>query len=145
MSFAYPNSLRAMAIQFSTVAVALLVLTASQQARADDKPDEETLALGKRTFLLCQSCHTTEKGGRKKQGPNLWEIFGSKAGEGRDFKFSPAITDSGITWTEETLEQYIENPRNFIPGNRMSFAGIRDEKRRKTLIAYLKQATTESE
>jgi len=108
---------------------------------AADAPDEATLKLGQRSFMLCISCHSTEENGKNKIGPNLWGVFGRKAGAKADFKFSDAMQKSNVTWSEATMDEWIANPMKFIPGSRMAFRGVDKEENRKALIAYLKQQT----
>ena len=74
-------------------------------------------------------------------GPHLVGIFGRKAGSVKGFRYSKAMKDSGVVWNQVTLSAYFANPRKFIKGNRMAFAGLRKKKDRDDLIAYLKQAT----
>ena len=80
--------------------------------------------------------------GRRPQsvGPNLHGIFGRKAGTADDFAYSEAMKKSGIVWDDDTLAKYLRNPREFIPGNRMAFPGIKDDKQIADLLAYLHQA-----
>jgi cytochrome c len=104
-------------------------------------PDEATMKLGQRVFLMCRSCHSTEKDGRHKVGPNLNGMFGAKAGTKPDFKYSDAVAKSGITWSEETINEWLVKPKDFLPGNKMAFAGVPKEADRKALIAYLKVQT----
>ena len=94
-------------------------------------------AAGKRTFKLCQSCHTTAEGGGNLVGPNLHGVFGRAAGSKEGFAFSDAMTNSGIVWSGEELDKYLETPAKYIPGNRMTFAGVRKPDDRKAVIAYL--------
>ena len=91
---------------------------------------------GRRRFRLCQSCHTLEEGGRSMVGPNLYGVFGSEAGAG-DFTYSRQLSESGIVWDAETMDAWLANPRQYIPGNRMSFVGLRNEEDRRDVIAYL--------
>ncbi|MEZ5998210.1 MAG: cytochrome c family protein [Hyphomonas sp.] len=94
-------------------------------------------ALGKRTFKLCQSCHTANEGGGNLVGPNLHGVFGRAAGSKEGFAYSDAMKNSGIVWSPAELETYLENPAKDIPGNRMSFAGVRKPADRAAVIAYL--------
>lgn len=99
------------------------------------------LANGKSTFALCQSCHTITQGGPDKTGPNLYGVFGRPAGAHGDFKYSDAVKAAGFKWDAEKLDAWLANPKTFLPGNRMTFAGLKDEQKRRDLIAYLKVET----
>jgi cytochrome c len=124
----------------STILGLAISLSVSAPAAAQ-APDEATMKLGNRVFLMCRSCHSTEKDGRHKVGPNLHGMFGAKAGTKPDFKYSDVVAKSGITWSEETLNEWLVKPKDFLPGNKMAFAGVPKEPDRKALIAYLKQMT----
>lgn len=89
-------------------------------------------------YNRCAVCHTANKGGEDKLGPNLYGVFGSRAAEG-GFSYSTALKDSGLTWDEATLHSWLENPRALVPGNRMSFPGLKDAAKRQEIIDYLKQ------
>jgi cytochrome c len=94
-------------------------------------------AAGQRVFAQCRACHVTDKGVNR-VGPSLHGIVGRKAGTVPGFKYSKANASSGVTWTEDKLFEYLENPRKFIPGTTMAFAGIRNPQQRADLIAWLK-------
>ncbi|WGM39417.1 cytochrome c family protein [Caulobacter sp. NIBR1757] len=99
------------------------------------------LAAGKQAFALCQSCHTITDGGPDKTGPNLHGVFGRVAGTHGTFKYSDALKAAGFTWDAEKLDAWLANPKTFLPGNRMTFVGLKDETKRRDLIAYLKVET----
>ncbi len=102
-------------------------------AKADPK-------VGAGVFGRCKACHLVDKSGRSlPTGPNLWGIVGRKIAAGATYKrYSPAFKKQSGEWTYERLVQYLRDPRGFIPGNRMSFAGIRDATELAGLIAYLR-------
>lgn len=98
-------------------------------------------ARGKRTFKLCQSCHTLTDGGQNLVGPNLYGVFGRSIGAVEGFTYSKAVQESDIVWTPEILAEWLESPRNFLPGNKMSFAGVRKPEDRTAVIAYIMAET----
>lgn len=99
-------------------------------------------AKGERAFNQhCKTCHIVEKGGKSGVGPNLAGVFGRKAGTQEGFKFSEAMTGSGIVWSEQTLGEYLQDPKGRIPGNKMLFVGIKRPDQLVDLIAYLKKTT----
>jgi cytochrome c len=97
-------------------------------------------AAGQAVFNRCKICHTIEAGGRNVVGPNLHGVFGRKAGSLPNFAYSPAMKDSGVVWDDDTLTKYLRDPKEFIPGDRMAFPGIKDEGQLADLLAYLHEA-----
>jgi cytochrome c len=112
---------------------ALLLLPLAARARADDTGSSE--------LQKCRICHTLDKGGANRVGPNLFSIFGRKAGTGAGYNYSPAMKDSGIVWDDRSMAGFLRDPRGAIPGNHMSFPGIQDDAALDDLLAQLKRAT----
>ena len=96
---------------------------------------------GRRAFARCRSCHTITPGGPNMTGPNLYGVFGSKAGAREKYSYSHAMRTADFTWDAETLDHWLQNPRTFLPGNKMSFAGLPDATDRRDVIAFLKVET----
>jgi cytochrome c len=117
-----------------TMLIVALVLAAGA-ARADGDA-----ARGEKRFEECATCHTIERGVNN-VGPSLYGVLGRKAGEIADFRYSPAMKRSGLTWTAQTLDVFIADPQKEVPGNRMPFAGMPDAGERADLIAYLMKAS----
>lgn len=92
---------------------------------------------GTKVFKKCKACHTVDQGGKNKVGPNLFGIVGKEAGKVEGFKYSKAMKGSGLTWDEATLDGFLKKPKKYMKGTKMSFAGLKKEKDRKNVIAYL--------
>jgi cytochrome c len=122
--------------RYGTFLLAALALAAAGgAARADGDA-----ARGEQRFVECATCHMLQQGANN-VGPSLYGLLGRKAGEIADFRYSPAMKKSGITWTAQTLDAFIADPQKEVPGNRMPFAGMPDPGDRADLIAYLMKAS----
>jgi cytochrome c len=119
-------------IYFLTVSLFLSHGVFLLQANAQD------LKRGEKLFEACASCHSLSKEDQNTVGPSLFGLFGRKAGALEDFRYSPALKRSGITWNQQTLNTFLVDPQKSIPANRMPFDGIPNAKDRNDLIAFLK-------
>ena len=97
-------------------------------------------AAGEKVFNRCRACHVLDAD-TNRVGPYLQGVFGRTAGTVEGFNYSPAMKDSGIVWEEETIAEYVTDPKGYVPGNRMAFPGLRKEEDVANLVAYLKEAT----
>lgn len=115
--------------------IAIAFVAASQAADGNAQDGEDV-------FRKCQACHAVGPGAKNRVGPVLNDLFGRKPGTIEGFAYSAGnkkAGENGLVWTEETLFKYLEDPRAFVPGTTMAFAGLKDEQDRRDVIAYLKQ------
>jgi cytochrome c len=122
-------------VRFAVAASALtLILVATGVARAGGDA-----ARGEKRFDECATCHSLKEGVNG-VGPSLHAVFGRKAAGLDDFRYSPAMKRSGLTWTPQALATFIADPQKAVPNNRMPFAGMPDASDRDDLVAYLEKA-----
>jgi cytochrome c len=93
-------------------------------------------AKGERIFNQCRICHSLETG-KNLVGPSLNGVIGRKSGMADGYRYSDAMAKAGIVWNDETLAKYLKNPKEFVPGNKMSFAGLKSDDDIANVIAYL--------
>jgi cytochrome c len=116
-------------------AMSLMALSIPTSAQTGDA------TRGERVFRTCVACHSLERD-RNMTGPSLAELWNRKAGGLSSFtRYSPAMNSAGILWDDKTLDEYVKDPQHFIPGNTMTFPGIKNAQQRADLVAFLKEAT----
>lgn len=107
-----------------------------------EKPVAELIASadpkhGEKVFGACKACHTADTSGKNKIGPNLWNVVGRKKATEPGFSYSDAFHKLEGNWTDADLEKFIHSPKEFAPGTKMTFAGIKKNKDLAALIVYL--------
>ena len=122
-----------MIMRLQTIAAAATFLLAASIAQAQGDPKR-----GEKVFEACRACHAAD-GEANEVGPGLRGVFGRHVGERDDFRYSPALKRSGITWTAQTLDIFIADPQKMVPGNRMPYDGLPDARARADLIIYMLQ------
>jgi cytochrome c len=121
--------------------------TTSQVAEVEQKVDiAAIMALGdvtsgEKIFKKCAACHSINKGGKNKIGPALYNIVGRTVGGVDDYKYSKALASYGKEWSFEELNGFLKKPASYIKGTKMSYAGLRKEKDRASVIKYLNQSS----
>ena len=117
----------------------LLRSAACLSYRATAEPGNATRR--ERLYRACIACHSLETN-RNMTGPSLAEVWNRKSGSLASFpRYSPALKSAGIVWNDDTLDEWIKDPPHFIPGNTMTFPGMKDARQRADLLAFLKDAT----
>jgi cytochrome c len=114
----------------------LFIIAASTAASGALAQDADA---GKTSFNKCLACHAVGEGAKNKVGPVLNGIDGRKSGSIEGYSYSDANKNSGITWNKDVFLEYIKDPKGKIPGTKMVFAGIKNEKEANDLWAYLSQ------
>ncbi|MGE0418548.1 MAG: cytochrome c family protein [Acetobacteraceae bacterium] len=122
--------MRVLGLAFVTLALAACM---SGGARAQDA------AAGAKVFNQCRACHQIGDKAKNLVGPELNGLIGRKAGSVEGYNYTPANKNSGLTWDEATLTEYLQNPKAKVPGTKMAFAGIKNPTQIADLIAFLKQ------
>ena len=115
---------------FFSAALAVMITVGSAEAGDAKK--------GAKIFKKCKACHTIKEGGKNKVGPNLYGIVGQKAAQVKGYKYSKAMKASDVTWDEATLDKFLTKPKKMMKKTKMAFSGLKKEKQRADLIAYLK-------
>lgn len=100
---------------------------------------------GEQQARICQACHSLDNGGPNMIGPALYGFFGTEVGSRSGFEYSAVMRNADFVWTPEALNAWLAQPGRFLPGNRMTFAGVLRQEDRDNLIAYLLEVTTASE
>jgi cytochrome c len=121
-------------------AAAVLVLAAATVPLALGLPPGDP-SRGEQIYSRCFACHAID---RDRTGPHHAGLFGRRAGSVAGFPYSAAMKKAGangLVWNDETLDKFLQNPTKFVPGTRMTYAGIKSDQERADLLAYLKQAT----
>ena len=99
---------------------------------------EADAANGVKVFKKCKSCHTVEKGGKKKIGPNLWNVVNAEVGKQEGFSYSKAMAGKGGSWSYDNLNAFLTKPKAYLPGTKMAFAGLKKARDRAAVIVYLR-------
>ena len=114
------------------MAAAVLCAAAAPAMAADP-------AAGEKAFAVCKACHKVGEGAKNGVGPVLNGVIGRPAGTAEGFNYSDAMKNSGITWDEASLAEYLKNPKEKVPNNKMMYAGVKDETKLADIIAFLGQ------
>ena len=124
-----------------------LAPTTSQVAEVEQKVDIAAIMVlgdvtsGEKIFKKCAACHSINKGGKNKIGPALYNVVGRAVGGVDDYKYSKALASYGKEWSFEELNGFLKKPASYLKGTKMSYAGLRKEKDRASVIKYLNQSS----
>ncbi|MFC7473754.1 c-type cytochrome [Dankookia sp. GCM10030260] len=115
-----------------TMMLAAMALLLPAAARAEGDAEAGKTAFNRR----CMVCHAVAEG-QNKVGPSLHGVVGRASGTAANFNYSPAMKNAGKTWDAAAIDAYLQDPKAYVPGNRMILAGIKEEAERQNIIAYL--------
>ena len=99
---------------------------------------EADVEQGMKEARKCAACHTFDQGGAHKVGPNLWNVVGHETAHADDFNYSESLAGLGANWTFEALDAFLSDPKSYVPGTKMAFAGIKNPQDRADVIAYMR-------
>ncbi len=119
----------------------------STEKSSESSADGDVMALfasvslsdGEKTFKKCAACHSVNKGGANKIGPALYNVIGRKAGSLTDYKYSKGMVAYAKEWSPQEMDGFLENPKGWVKGTKMAYAGIKNSKERAALILFLNQ------
>lgn len=112
---------------------------------AQPRYDDASQKNGAVQVQICRACHSLDKGGPDMIGPALYGFFGSRVGSRDRYEYSPVMRNANFVWTPRALDGWLAQPGRFLPGNRMTFAGVMKQSDRDDLVAYLLAVTSESD
>jgi cytochrome c len=120
-------------------------LTDEQLTKEEEEVDMAALlgaadpAAGEKVFGKCKACHSAEQGGPNKVGPHLWNVVGRDKASVGDFSYSEALSELEGAWSYENLYKFLKSPKDYAPGNKMTFGGLKKSEDRADVIAYLRE------
>ena len=134
---------------YEVESVTTVASTTTSETNSENSGDENIMALfastssaeGAKIFSKCKACHSIAKGGGNKIGPALWGVLGRKAGSLPDYKYSKAMSAYGKSWSFEEMDGFLNKPKEWIKGTKMSYAGLKNAKDRAALILYMNENT----
>ena len=124
-------------MRWRAIAIASAVAAFGPATGAWSGVDEHTIEEGRAGFRnICATCHTSEPN-KNRIGPSLYGVIGRRAGSAPGFDYSDAMRRAQVTWSEDTLDRYLSDPKSFVPGNKMPYLGVKNAEQRKDIISYL--------